>query len=63
MEPALEQLLWAFAKADPDRGMSGASVDWDDVQLAFEMAREALPGRYLELVRTLIQSDAEDATQ
>jgi len=53
MEQALEQLLLAFAKADPERTGGGGSVAWEDIQLAFEMAREALPGRYLEMVREL----------
>jgi hypothetical protein len=60
MEMALEQLLLAFAKADPERG-SGRSVEWSDIELAFEMAREALPGRYLEMVRELKAGDDEDA--
>jgi hypothetical protein len=58
MEQALEQLLLAFAKADPERGASGVKIEWDDVQLAFEMAREALPGRYMEIVQELIEADA-----
>jgi hypothetical protein len=62
MEQALEQLLLAFAKADPERagGLCGGKIEWDDVQMAFEMAREALPGRYLEMVRQLNAQDAED---
>jgi hypothetical protein len=59
MEPALEQLLLAFAKADRERiNNSGGQVAWEDIQLAFEMAREALPGRYLEIVRELNALDA-----
>ena len=56
MEQALEQLLLAFAKADPERA-GGGHVEWEDIELAFNMAREALPGRYLEIVRELNGDD------
>jgi hypothetical protein len=59
MEQALEQLLLAFAKADPEY-RDGASIEWDDLALAFEMAREALPGRYMEMVRELKEQVNED---
>lgn len=58
MERALEQLLLAFAKADPEY-RPGASVDWSDLELALDLAREALPGRYLEIVAELREAAAE----
>jgi hypothetical protein len=54
---ALEQLLLAFAKADVERRDHTLSVAWEDVELAFELAREAMPGRYLEIVRELNEDD------
>ena len=60
MEQALEQLLLAFAKADPEY-RPGGKVEWDDLCIALEMAREALPGRYMEIVAELRAADAEDA--
>lgn len=62
MEMALEQLLIAFAKSDEERGEFAIKVDWDDLCLAFEMAREALPGRYMEIVREMIEEDKEVAS-
>lgn len=58
-EAALEQLLLAFAKADPEYRPGGA-VEWCDLELALEMAREALPGRYMEIVRELREADDDE---
>ena len=60
MELALEQLLLAFAKADHERTGGSGKIDWSDIELAFAMAREALPGRYLEMVRELNETDGEE---
>lgn len=46
---ALEQLMLAFAKADPDYSPGGA-IEWSDIELALEYAREAMPGRYQEII-------------
>jgi hypothetical protein len=50
-EAALRQLLLAYARADEELG--SASIDWGDLDQAFELAREALPGVYLELVEEM----------
>jgi hypothetical protein len=46
---AIEQLLLAFAKGE----LNGGKIEWEDVEIAFDYAREAMPGRYLEIVREL----------
>jgi hypothetical protein len=61
MEQALEQLLLAFAKADIERDPAcKVEIEWNDIELAFELAREALPGRYMEMVRDLIEQDKDE---
>lgn len=63
METAIEQLLLAFAKADRERTTPCDHVEWEDIELAFALAREALPGRYLDLVRELNERDADEALE
>jgi hypothetical protein len=49
MERAIEQILIAFARGE----INGGSIDWFDLELAFEFARKAMPGRYSEIVREM----------
>lgn len=46
LEYALEQLLLAFAK-----GEESGSVEWEDVELAFALAKDALPGSYERILQ------------
>ena len=54
LEDAVEALLLAYAKNDG--GMD--SIDWDDVDAAFVLAKHALPGRYKALVRQIEKENA-----
>jgi len=53
MEQAAEALLLAYAKNDEGSG----SIDWADLDHAFETAKLALPGRYEELVTQLTEAE------
>jgi hypothetical protein len=53
-ELALEQLLLAYAKGERDSG-----IEWEDVDLAFEYTRGALPGRYEEIFKHLEAEEEE----
>lgn len=48
---ALVQLLLAYAKNDSGYG----SIEWDDVDRAVEMAKDALPGEYERIVADLAE--------
>jgi hypothetical protein len=52
---AIEQLLLAFAKGE----LNGGKIEWDDIEIAFDYAREAMPGRYLEIIRELGEAHEE----
>ncbi len=54
---ALVKLLFAYAKAEAD---NSSSVDWSDVDEAFETAKEALPEYYECLVDELKFDDTQD---
>jgi hypothetical protein len=47
-EMALEQLMLAYING----GRSG-HIDWGEIDLAFDYARDAWPGRYEEIMREL----------
>lgn len=49
---AVGALLLAYAKSDPSFG-DGGSVDWDDLDAAFALAKQAMPGHYEALVRQI----------
>ena len=50
-EAALELLLLAYANSDERFGCPG--VEWEDLDAAFEAAREVMPDVYERLVNTL----------
>lgn len=52
---ALEQFLLAYAK-----GERTGHVESEDLDIAFEMAQEALPGAYESIVEELQLEDMED---
>jgi hypothetical protein len=60
MQGALSQLLLAYAKADDARTTPSGHVEWDDLNLAVEYAKGAMPGEYERLVARLNDQDAED---
>jgi hypothetical protein len=49
---AVDQLLLAFAQ-----GEYRLHIQWEDIELAFDYARQALPGRYEEFLALLAQGD------
>ena len=49
LEAAAEALLLAYARNDDGAG----SISWEDLDSAFTLAKEALPGRYEQLVEFL----------
>jgi hypothetical protein len=51
LKEASFQLLLAYAKSDESFGADG--IEWDDVDIAFEFAKEALPGMYESIVAQL----------
>lgn len=48
-EDALFQLLLAYAKGE----RSGGAMDWEDVDIAFETAKEAMPDAYRDILEEL----------
>lgn len=57
-ESAAELLLTAYAK-----GQFTGSVDWDDVDGAFEAAKAQVPGRYQSIVRQVNAENIEDGEE
>lgn len=55
LHQAVEELLRAYARGEA----RGGSTDWEDLNSAFECAKQALPGRY-EAMLGLEQEDCED---
>ena len=53
LEQAASALLLAYAKNDDGQG----SIKWDDLDAAFHLAKNALPGRYESLVAQLAKED------
>jgi hypothetical protein len=51
MEEALDALLLAYAHSEA--AGDGGSVDWDDIDEAFDQAKKCRPGKYEALVREL----------
>jgi hypothetical protein len=50
---AIDQLLLAFAKGE----RNGGKIEWEDIEIAFEYADGAKPGRYQEIIRELGEDD------
>lgn len=48
-EDALFQLLLAYAKGEKN----GGAMDWEDVDIAFETAKEAMPDAYKDILEQL----------
>ncbi len=50
---ALEQLILAYAKGELNSG----KIEWEDIDIAFYYAKDALPGRYEETLAILQEDD------
>jgi hypothetical protein len=50
---AIEQILLAYAKGELNSG----KIEWEDIEIAFEYADGAKPGRYQEILRELGEDD------
>lgn len=48
-EDALFQLLLAYAKGE----LNGGAMNWEDVDIAFETAKEAMPDAYKDIIKEL----------
>jgi hypothetical protein len=55
---SIVQLLLAYAKSDEMFGADG--IEWDDVDEAFALAKEALPGMYESIVSELKSQQLDD---
>lgn len=59
---AVEALVMAYEKADPDNG-GGESVDWSDLDRAFNLAKDALkkhaPARLKSVIETVREENEE----
>jgi hypothetical protein len=55
---SIVQLLLAYAKSDEMFGADG--IEWDDVDEAFALAKEALPGMYESIVSQLTTEQNEE---
>ena len=54
LEAAADALLLAYARNDDGSG----SIEWDDLDSAFALAKRALPGRYRALVKQIKKENA-----
>ena len=52
-EEALRQLLLAYAKGDCDLPNGGGTIEWEDLNTAFDWACDAMPGVYEKIVDEL----------
>lgn len=60
MEGALVQLLLSYAKGDEARPGGCGHVEWEDVDLAVQMAKDALPGEYERILQQLDEEEDEE---
>ena len=61
LQYAVRQLLLAYAKADDVRAVPSGSIEWEDLNMAFDAAQDAMPEEYPRILAQLSENDAEEA--